>query len=211
MPQPALRGIIRKDISWRCTAAHFGVKTTAVHVGNLNMQIFPEYGLEQVHAAALRSLEELLPLAEELDVCLALENIWCPTNTPERLQDLMARCPSSHLGLCYDSGHANLMTKDQKLENCGVIQQWQGIEPIAYDKNILKKMLPEIVNCHLQDNDGISDLHKLPGQGSVDWQEVKTLLAQAPRLQCIQAEVRTVPDRLSIARLCRQFKEFFQK
>ena len=57
-----------------------------------------------------------------------------------------------------------------------------------WDDPILEKMLPHIVNCHLHDNDGFEDSHKLCGKGNVDWKKVISLLKTAPRLKNIQCE-----------------------
>ena len=55
-------------------------------------------------------------------------------------------------------------------------------------------MLPEIVNCHLHDNDGSTDAHRIPGNGTLNWNKVIPLLKSAPKLQVIQCEVLQRPD-----------------
>jgi sugar phosphate isomerase/epimerase len=67
-------------------------------------------------------------------------------------------------------------------------------------------MLPEIVNCHLHDNDGSSDAHMTPGKGTIDWKKVISLLKRAPKLQAIQCEVLMRPDDTP-AEICRKFAE----
>ena len=51
----------------------FGVKSTTIHVGRPT-----DYStdVEKLHSNVLRSLEALLPVAEECDVTICIENIW---------------------------------------------------------------------------------------------------------------------------------------
>ena len=64
--------------------ASMGVNTITIHTGNETP--YPEYDLEVQFDCIKRSLEELLPLAEELKITICIENIWFKINTPERLQ-----------------------------------------------------------------------------------------------------------------------------
>lgn len=182
--------------------AEVGLKTITIHVGNA---VHPDrvHPLDELHSYLLDGLEKLLPTAEECGVVIAIENIWSPVNTPEKLLDAIGRFNSPYLGLCYDSGHANLMRtcRRSNTEYNGPIQQSEHYGPIPFDDNVLEKMLPEVVNCHLHDNNGILDEHKLPGYGDVDWAHVTGLLARAPRLMCLQNEARP----LSVRETCELF------
>ena len=75
-----------------------------------------------------------------------------------------------------------------------------------WDDRALEKTLPQIVSCHLHDNDGSDDSHSLPGEGTINWNKVIQLLKKAPRLQLIRSEVLVIP-RNSPSRLCRKFTE----
>ncbi|MGI5923032.1 MAG: sugar phosphate isomerase/epimerase family protein [Lentisphaeria bacterium] len=205
VPIPELRPIMleRLKLALRITA-DFGVDSIAVHVGN-TPECFAAYSLDDLHRAIIQSLEELLPLAERLGVTIAIENIWFPTSTPEKLLDLIAHFRSEHLGICFDSGHANLMALERHFEVSAPINGWKRFGPVPYDDKILEKLLPEITTCHLHDNDGQNDQHLLPGRGNIDWQHCMTLLKQAPRLKCYQSEVIPVRTNASIADVCRTF------
>ena len=48
--------------------------------------------------------------------------------------------------------------------------------PTPWEHDVLDRMLPHIVNCHLHDNDGTDDQHLLPGDGTLDWTAVAALL-----------------------------------
>ena len=187
-------------------AARFGVRTMTIHTGN-GRCAYPGYTPEQYRDAIIRSLRELLPLARELDMIICIENIWFETNTAECLLDVLAQVNDEHLGICYDAGHANLMARDRGFAESAPIQSFQGIGPVPYDDHILEKLLPHVVNCHLHDNNGQYDQHRLPGQGDVDWPHIMGLLKRAPRLACVQSEVLPVHVRAPIATLCTKFKE----
>lgn len=185
--------------------ADFGVDSITVHVGN-TPDAFAAYSLDDLQAAIICSLEELLPLAARLGVTIAIENIWFATSTPEKLLDILAHLRSEYLGICYDAGHANLMAVDRHFEASAPIHAWKRFGSVPYDDKILEKLLPEITTCHLHDNDGQNDQHLLPGRGTIDWQHCMSLLKQAPRLKCFQSEVSPIRTNCSIADLCRTFQ-----
>ena len=70
-------------------AAEFGVKSVTIHTGNTSIE---GYSLAQYDAALEDSLEKLLPLAAGLGVIICIENIWFPTNTPQK-HSHSAKCP----------------------------------------------------------------------------------------------------------------------
>ena len=185
-------------------AAEMGVKTITVHTGNETH--YPDYDLEVMYDYMKRSLEELLPFAEHLGITVCIENIWYRINTPERLLGIKKEFPTDALGFCYDSGHANLLDKGRNLPDSPMYQIWKDVPP-QFDDRILDKMLPHVVNCHLHDNNGLSDQHFNPGRGIIDWKHTIGLLKQAPRLQVIQSEVIPVRGHDSIHDLCAKFKE----
>ena len=192
-------------------AALMGVKTITIHTGNDTNT--PGVPVAQQLDNISFILDKLLPETEKLDVAIAIENIWAPVNTPENLWIVKNRFPTPYLGFCCDVGHANIMSKQHgpdKEISCAR-NYWRDSnagEP-AWDDDILEKMLPHIVNCHLHDNNGAQDQHNLPGRGNVNWDHVSKLLLTAPRLRSLQSEV--VPQRNSIATkdLVAGFNKFF--
>lgn len=150
-------------------ASDFGINTITFHVGS---PCHEGYTVEELHMEALRTVEELLPYAEKLDMTLCIENVCNPSATAERLLDIKNHFSTDTLGFCFDSGHAHLAECKENLP----------------DGTILAKMFPHIVTCHLHDNDGTIDNHRIPGNGTTDWEKIMPLLATAPRLQCIQNE-----------------------
>lgn len=105
-------------------------------------------------ASQQRSLEALLPLAEELDVGVALENLVDGGFT--RVAQLLHRFDSPALGFCYDSGHAAIAADTT---DCTAAQ------------------VGRLLAVHLHDNDGVEDAHMLPLEGVVDWDAVLGILA----------------------------------
>lgn len=97
----------------------------------------------------------LCEVAERANVDLAFENL----RAPEYLYEFMGRIDSPRVGVCFDCGHNHFVCPDRR---------------IAVDfKDRIKAV-------HLHDNDGTRDAHNLPGDGTIDWSEVRAeLIASA--------------------------------
>ncbi len=97
-----------------------------------------------INKIGLKRLYEIIDFAEKYNVNVALENL----RKPERLLDVFKEINSDKLCFCYDSGH----------DNC-------------YNGNIdiLNDLGHKLVALHLHDNDGTDDLHRIPGEGVIDW------------------------------------------
>ena len=174
-----------------------GVDTCCFHLGN--SPAFMEYKLDELHTFICRTLEILLKQAEELKVTICIENIFKPLNTVSEILELLKKFDSPYLGVCYDAGHANLMTNGKDYPEGYARKWWEPFDETPdWNDPILEKMLPHIVNCHLHDNDGSSDQHKLCGTGSVDWKKVVSLLKTAPNLKNIQCESLSHVNNFSI-------------
>lgn len=172
-------------------ASEFGLDTITFHVGS---PCHEGYTAEELHQETLRTVEELLPYAENCGLTFCIENVCNPSATAEKLLDIKNHFPTGTLGFCFDSGHAHLAECKDNLQEC----------------SILAKMLPHIVTCHLHDNDGTVDDHRIPGNGTLDWKKLMPLLAKAPRLKCIQNETsepfqKTVSPATSIRAMLESF------
>lgn len=104
--------------------------------------------------ALRRSLDELMPVMEQLNARIALENMWGDDFII--LQEMLALYPSERIGICYDSGHANAKTNP-------------GVE-------LLDRCKDRLMALHLNDNDGQGDMHQPPFMNSVDWNRVAEVL-----------------------------------
>lgn len=171
-----------------------GVDTCCFHLGNA--PLFPQYTLDELHTFICRNLELLLKRAEELGVIVCIENIFKPLNTVSEILKLIRMFDTPYLGVCYDAGHANIMEHGMNFPDSRPWGQWAGRGDVEWESNILEKLHEHIVICHLHDNDAVNDQHKLPGDGSVDWEHTLKLLSTAPRLRSMQSEV--IPSRHNI-------------
>jgi len=95
-------------------------------------------------------LREMGVIAAESGIVLALENL--PPDflgcTPEEIISLLDRTDRGSVGVCFDSGHANLS---------------------GHFLEYASALLPLAVTMHLHDNDGTADQHAFPGVGNIDW------------------------------------------
>lgn len=114
--------------------------------------------------ALKRSLDELMPVLEKNNVCIAVENTAC--DTFETIADLMNTYPEKYLGITYDSGHGNIgdfHTFEQP-------RPGEGLDHLAQWNHRLQAL-------HLHDNDGERDLHQPPFMGSLDWDRLAKIIA----------------------------------
>lgn len=128
-----------------------------------------------------RSLDELQPLAIELGVRIAIENLIDFAGVKsgavsaedaidnfDLIETLFSEYPPEYLGLCYDSGHAHL----------------------GYDRmERLDAVKDRLCVLHLHDNDGTSDAHRLPFQDTIDWSRLAGLIAASPYDKPLSFEV----------------------
>ena len=181
----------------------YGVDTCCFHICS---HYYKEIPMVQHMDAARRSLEELLPVAEELGVVICLENIFQPCNTVDDVLTLIKEFPSPYVGACFDIGHAHLMERGMDIPNCIVPTHWEGVCPVPWEKGVLDRMLPHIVNCHLHDNSADLDTHTIPGMGTIDWAPALAKLRTAPRLKNMQSEV--IPVRRNGIPICKVVESF---
>ncbi|MBO5760078.1 MAG: sugar phosphate isomerase/epimerase [Lentisphaeria bacterium] len=171
--------ILRARLAMEITA-DFGIDTITFHVGG---PVHEGYTTDELHEEAVRTVEKLLPYAEKLNMTFCIENVCNTSATAERLTDIKEHFISDDtLGFCFDSGHAHLAACREALA-AGDAGKSEELEI-----KILEKMLPHTVVCHLHDNDGTIDNHRIPGNGTTNWKKLLPVLAKAPRLKCIQNE-----------------------
>ena len=190
--------------------ADFGITAGCFHIGK-NSET-PGMTIAEGRASARKTLEKLLPYAEDLGVVVCIENIFNPLSCVEFLMEMIEAFPTPALGLCYDCGHANLMENGKDKPDSVMYKRWEegGATPdeIIWEKDVLGTMLPHIVMCHLHDNNGLRDEHKLPGEGNLDILPImKTLNTSAPRMQAMQSETLPFRNNYSIRELCGRWQE----
>ena len=98
-----------------------------------------------------RSIEEMIPLAEELHFSVNVEYLprTCIGNCAAELQNIMRRFNPEHVGICMDVNH--------------VMDRWREVP------DIIAELAPRIRTFHINDYDGIDEMHWFPGQGILDW------------------------------------------
>jgi sugar phosphate isomerase/epimerase len=132
---------------------------------------------------ALSAIEHLRAFARPLGVSLLLENIPNDLSTPERLKEILKLLRYDDLGICFDVGHAHLMSS---------VHQAFGV------------LEDRIRSTHIHDNKRDKDAHLWPGEGTIDWEQTMQSLrsathAPAMLLEIEGAEGMDVPGRMAAA------------
>lgn len=140
-------------------AAALGAPNIVLHV-ELTMDDFSDKAAEDGFFAPLEaSFDDLMPYCKERDVKIAVENLMI--GTPEIWHRFYARLfdrwPADFVGLCYDSGH------------------WEIVEPGGV--SLLDAFGDRLIATHLHDNFGATDDHLLPHDGRLDWNRITAAIA----------------------------------
>lgn len=211
MPEsPERQQVLRERLEMIALCGDLGIDTLTNHLSNREEFCDLEAAPEELRSRALRSLEFLLPQAEKHRVVLALENIFFPSDRPDELLAILDFFKSPFLGVCYDFGHANIVTARPGASDRDWPEKrkriWRG-RPVIWESDMLQRLLPEVVCLHMHDNDGVDDLHALPGTGTVEWKKLLPLLENAPRLVSPQTEVSIVQQNIPPELLCKTFRD----
>jgi sugar phosphate isomerase/epimerase len=127
-----------------------------------------EYDDPRKFENALSAIEHLRAFARPLGVSLLLENIPNDLSTPERLKEIIRLLRYEDLGICFDAGHAHLMSS--------VHQAFAVLED-------------RIRSTHIHDNKRDKDSHLWPGDGTVDWEQTMQSLRTAPHAPAMLLEI----------------------
>jgi sugar phosphate isomerase/epimerase len=130
---------------------------------------------------ALSGIEHLRAFARPLGVSLLLENIPNDLSTPEKLKELIRLLRYEDLGVCFDVGHAHLMSSVHQA--FGVLEE-------------------RIRSTHIHDNKRDKDSHLWPGEGNIDWEQTMQALRAAPGPLALLLEIEgeegmDVPGRMA--------------
>jgi len=139
-------------------SAALGVKWSVMHP--VTGTIGPELDLEASLALNHEAYDWVVEYANKLDVGIVFENLFDGIKkqrrsfgvSAEELIALMDSFSGAKVGICWDTGHANLTYTDQ-------------IPAIL-------KLGRRIKATHIHDNDGVNDLHLMPFLGTVPWKGV---------------------------------------
>jgi sugar phosphate isomerase/epimerase len=117
---------------------------------------------------ALSGIEHLRAFCRQLGVTLLVENTPNDLATPERLKELLKALHYTDLGVCFDTGHAHIMSSVHQA--FGVLQD-------------------RIRSTHVHDNHRDKDSHLWPGDGTVDWSETMQALRAAAQVPALLMEI----------------------
>ena len=131
-------------------AKYLGVKVYVVHAGSFYPGDIDKtnQGFDRLYS----SIDELLTLAKKYDIVLAIENHPVNENgifnNPKTMKKVIDDFNSPYIKATLDLGHANLT-------NYPVI-------------DYIKELKDDIKHIHLNDNNGLEDLHQIYGRGNLD-------------------------------------------
>lgn len=133
--------------------AFLGVKYIAVHPFFPHGEMSSE-GADEDLELNVKLFKELLPLLEEYDVTLCIENLPWPlavNGYPARVLELIERLDDPHYAACLDTGHSM---------SCKV-QPGDAVKTLGKHLKI----------THIHDNEGGGDQHKFPYDKNckIDW------------------------------------------
>ncbi len=131
--------------------ARLGGDATVLHVQPDNYDDAPQPAFWD---RLQRSMDSLLPYAQERSVQIAFENLY-PVNH-ETLKQVLAKYSPERVGICYDPGHGNI---------------------VGSGLDFLEDVKERLIVLHLNDNDGSWDQHKLMFSATVDWAQMAQLVA----------------------------------
>ncbi|WP_253300887.1 sugar phosphate isomerase/epimerase family protein [Paenibacillus lautus] len=132
-----LEGEAAAECYLQCVAdcAEFEIPTMVVHLPGEDNP-YNELGLDRIKRIADK--------AEQLDVNVAMENLWNFSN----LAYVLEQVDSLRIGFCYDSGHHYRHYPE---------------------KDLLSMYGSRLMALHLHDNNGSYAQHGLPLDGTIDW------------------------------------------
>ncbi len=146
-----------------------GARVVVVHAPILlGLQLGELPDVRKLLAQDMGVLEPARARAAALDVELALENGRALAHWVYILS-LIERLGADHLGVCVDTGHANL----------GDLGAPQAIRMAG----------PRLLTLHLHDNWGQVDDHLPPGRGNIDWPDVLAALREVGFSRPLQLEL----------------------
>lgn len=144
-------------------AANLGTDVINLHIPK-EPESETEKKLFQTHLC--KSLDQMKTFVKEHNVRIALENLV--GQNPATHQKLLSEYDPNFLGLCFDSGHAN-------------------IDDMGFE--LLDSHKDRLLSIHLNDNDGVKSLHNLLFSGTVNWSRVATAIAESSYSKCASMEV----------------------
>ncbi len=127
----------------------------------LNMELWLE--------KSLLTWQPLNRIAAEIGTKIAIENIF--EEEPTNLKRLAESMASDNFGICFDTGHFNLFSKNP-------LEDW------------MDALGSHIVELHLHDNNGATDQHLPMGEGQFDFKKFFSLLGDRDCIHTLEAHTQ---------------------
>ncbi|MBE6038737.1 MAG: sugar phosphate isomerase/epimerase [Anaerofustis stercorihominis] len=127
-----------------------GLKTLVIHTCDIYAPDMQRYHL------FMENMKKVADAAEKYEIRLAVENLGDNLFLRNVLDDLK---DNPYVGMCFDSGHNNIVAKD--------------------DFSLLREYSGRIYATHIHDNDAVTDKHILPySEGcNVDWKKFMEVMS----------------------------------
>lgn len=120
---------------------------------------------DPVRIAALRdSMERLARIGERLGVIYLIENFpgfFSIGHDARRVASWVRLLGASNVRMCFDTGHAHI---ESGFNGAVASQLRECIDVVAY--------------IHAHDNDSVKDNHRMPGEGTINWEAVAAILVE---------------------------------
>ena len=143
-----------------------GCKNLIVHGANLDKK--DTKSIAEINALNKKLYTSLIPELQQTNVIVCLENLFTkgiteghcsnPYDAAREIDELNALAGKECFGLCVDTGHLNITSGD-----------FRRYFPIVGKR---------VKALHIHDNDGITDLHKAPYSGTINWKHFYTALKE---------------------------------
>lgn len=124
---------------------------------------------------SMTAVEHIKAFAHPLGVRTLVETLPNDVTTPEHLVEMLRIAHLDTVGVCLDVGHMNL----------------HGMPGVAKAFEVLGARVKQL---HLHDNGGEKDEHCWPGEGTVDWNAVRTGIAALQQAPVGTLEIRYQPE-----------------
>ncbi len=151
-------------------AEQIDIDSIVLHLGTAN-----DTWSERTLDLSMTAVEHIKAFAHPLGVKTLVETLPNEVTTPEHLMEMLRIAHLDTVGVCLDVGHINL----------------HGMPGVAKAFELLGARVKQL---HLHDNGGEKDEHCWPGEGSVDWQAVRSGIAGMKQAPVGTLEIRYQPE-----------------
>ena len=152
------------------TAEQIAIESIVLHLGTRD-----DTWSERTLDLSMTAVEHIKAFAHPLGVKTFVETLPNEVTTPEHLLEMLRIARLDTVGVCLDVGHMNL----------------PGMPGVAAAFEVLGDRIRQL---HLHDNKGEKDEHCWPGEGTVDWDVVRTGVAGLKHGPTGTLEIRYEPQ-----------------